>query len=769
MKKPISPFIYSLFSVFLSAFLFVACGTDESIGGDPDEPSIPSVSGYIELSEVGNMLSYAPINPVARSYVFTARTAHRADEFYVSVNAEKAPWMRGDVSEPSEPSTQNAWMHCTAERLDSVTFRITVDVEANNPWAVDESLTFFEYPSRNGQISFTYYHTPTDGSGQVQGFKSLHIEQHNRAVRIEENVNHLEPITAPLLGFSIDDRPEILQQSFLFTPVVADADLIYYTSKEDSTWLQLTDGAYDKQQLSIKENGRPAVRTGEVILGMRDLFGYVDSMAAIPVSQEGFSRIVPSSDNIAATNAGQTIELPVRSNCGRPTLTSSASWAKVDGVVRATNHPGDMDTIVYRITLGANGAGCRTATLTASAGNVKQSFSLRQYDSKTRFVHLHGGQSLSAHFTTDEMFDIERLVVSGEIAESDFRTIRDGMTTIQEVDLAGTTLDFLPDLAFVNRASIKRVVLPSGLKGIGYDAFGRCAGLEEVNIPAGVTEIRSGAFDGCERLKQIALPTGLTAIESSTFSGCKALTSIRIPEGVTTIGSSAFSECVGLTEIVLPKSLKMLGKSPSAYPASEHNGTVFMECSNLKKVVFQSEITMIPERCFCLCEKLTDIDLSKVTTVGYGAFYKCISLKKVELPRVCSIYDSAFKGCSGLTAISLPTSLTTIQREIFKDCRSLASVSLPKSLTSLTSSMFEGCTALAKIDIPASVLSLGDAAFQDCASLSTILYRGTTVPSMGSQVFRSIASPATLYVPAGAVAAFRADEQWGGIGEVKAL
>ena len=66
---------------------------------------------------------------------------------------------------------------------------------------------------------------------------------------------------------------------------------------------------------------------------------------------------------------------------------------------------------------------------------------------------------------------------------------------------------------FANCAhNLKSVVLPKGLKTIGYGAFSLCSGLESVTIPETVTYIKYGAFYDCDKLTAIALPSELLRI-----------------------------------------------------------------------------------------------------------------------------------------------------------------------------------------------------------------------------------------------------------------
>lgn len=62
------------------------------------------------------------------------------------------------------------------------------------------------------------------------------------------------------------------------------------------------------------------------------------------------------------------------------------------------------------------------------------------------------------------------------------------------------------------------VVMGSGLKTIGENAFRFCTGLTSVTIPDGVVTIGDFAFHGCDNLKTVVIPGSVTDIAWSTFS-----------------------------------------------------------------------------------------------------------------------------------------------------------------------------------------------------------------------------------------------------------
>lgn len=67
------------------------------------------------------------------------------------------------------------------------------------------------------------------------------------------------------------------------------------------------------------------------------------------------------------------------------------------------------------------------------------------------------------------------------------------------------------------------------------------------------------AFRGLKDLREVVLPEGLKKIGFSAFADCIKLDNVVIPEGTTTIAAHAFEKCNKLANITIPKSVKYIG------------------------------------------------------------------------------------------------------------------------------------------------------------------------------------------------------------------
>ena len=93
--------------------------------------------------------------------------------------------------------------------------------------------------------------------------------------------------------------------------------------------------------------------------------------------------------------------------------------------------------------------------------------------------------------------------------------------------------------AFYGHDTLKTVILPDGILGIGDSAFGHCDNLESINLPDSITRIGEDAFHQTP-ISVLVTPEGMTKIERDTFYHCD-FEYIFIPTSVTLIEEGAFN------------------------------------------------------------------------------------------------------------------------------------------------------------------------------------------------------------------------------------
>ena len=244
------------------------------------------------------------------------------------------------------------------------------------------------------------------------------------------------------------------------------------------------------------------------------------------------------------------------------------------------------------------------------------------------------------------------------------------------------------------------------------------------------------------------------------FRGCSSLTSVTIPNSVTSIGDYAFQSCSGLTSVTIPNSVTSIGEY------------TFNGCSSLTSVTIPNSVTSIGRSAFQGCRGLTSVTIpNSVTSIGEFAFYNCSGLTSVTIPNsVTSIGNKAFQYCDGLTSITIPNSVTSIGDYAFEGCERLTSITIPNSVTSIGNGAFSGCSGLTSMTIGSGVEYINISAFSSCSNLADVYCYAENVPSTDSDAFKdSYIDYATLYVPEGSVAAYKASGPWNGFGTIKTL
>ncbi len=159
----------------------------------------------------------------------------------------------------------------------------------------------------------------------------------------------------------------------------------------------------------------------------------------------------------------------------------------------------------------------------------------------------------------------------------------------------------------IDTVKIKKIVVNSGITGIGAFLFYGLYDLEIVEFADSVEYIYASAFEGSS-LSSIKAD-GVKMVFDHAFAGCKKLESLSLPE-LTSVDVDAFNGCKGLKTVVLPKA----------------------------------------------------------TTLKTGAFSECDSLNLVDLPSIITVEANAFAKSEGLTTLYLGYGLTHIGANAFENC-----------------------------------------------------------------------------------------------------
>lgn len=254
------------------------------------------------------------------------------------------------------------------------------------------------------------------------------------------------------------------------------------------------------------------------------------------------------------------------------------------------------------------------------------------------------------------------------------------------------------------------VTLPALLSFGGYGTstsraftFINCSGITSLDLSLleGFATYDEEMFSGCTGIQSVILNDNITSLYASIFKGCSKLTTLKCYK-VTQDGENVTTTIVGNdNEITLPSGLQRL------------SANAFEKCSSITKVVLNENITELPTEVFWGCTKLTDIDVSKITSFGEWALQDCSTLSNVTLnENITSISEGLFSGCAALTDIVLPDNVTSIGDNAFEKT-GIISITLPDNLKTIGANAFAN-TDITSIVIPEGVTTIGNHAFLNC-------------------------------------------------------
>ena len=241
---------------------------------------------------------------------------------------------------------------------------------------------------------------------------------------------------------------------------------------------------------------------------------------------------------------------------------------------------------------------------------------------------------------------------------------------------------------------------------------------------------------------------------------------------VTTIGVRAFWGCSNLKKVIVAD---IASWCDITIDSSESNPLYFAhhlysdESTEITDLEIPEGVTHI--RNFSYCTGLTSVSVpNSVTSIGNGAFVRCTGLTSIVVSEGNTVYDSR-NDCNAIIKSStneliigckntiIPNGVTSIGSGAFWGCSGLTAVTIPNSVTSIGNTAFYDCTGLTTISIPNSVTSIGDGAFMNCSNLTSVTINRVSPISINSLCFTNRAN-ATLHVPYGCIAAYKAASYW---------
>ena len=274
---------------------------------------------------------------------------------------------------------------------------------------------------------------------------------------------------------------------------------------------------------------------------------YTKALYSAAVQWKDFTNIVEASEGFMpartsaslSASAGSITTIDLKANV-KWSASSDQPWLTV------TPSSGTGNAIL-KFTAAANtSTPMRTAKVTISAeGFESQEIILTQ----SMMVTVTAGGLHNAFATM--LNTLTSMEISGTIDARDFKTMRDEMPMLSQVNLREATVvsytgtggtnfnvnttsypaNTIPDYAFMDsnwngKANLTSIMLPKSLNSIGIYSFRLCTGLTSIAIPSSVISIKDGAFNFCSGLNTVTIPSSMSSIGNFVFYGCTGLSSI---------------------------------------------------------------------------------------------------------------------------------------------------------------------------------------------------------------------------------------------------
>lgn len=165
-------------------------------------------------------------------------------------------------------------------------------------------------------------------------------------------------------------------------------------------------------------------------------------------------------------------------------------------------------------------------------------------------------------------------------------------------------------------------------------------------------------------------------------------------------------------------------------------------------LVFDAQITAIPDSAFLACNNLTSIDIPDgIQSIGENAFNGCSAIQEISIPKsITSIGSKAFFGCTGRATINcridnnwndgwfreagfseviIDNNITYVGCYAFYNCDNLTKVTIGERVERIGHDAFASCDNLQEVTIPVSVKNIESSVFDYCTNLSKVYYGGT--------------------------------------------
>lgn len=265
-------------------------------------------------------------------------------------------------------------------------------------------------------------------------------------------------------------------------------------------------------------------------------------------------------------------------------------------------------------------------------------------------------------------------------------------------------------------------------------------------IPEGYTSVGKHCFNPAvtdeeefQYLEKVILPSGIRKIGENAFKNCTSLKDIAIPEGCIEIGEGAFCDCSSLETITLPSTIEKIGACAFAKAIEESASEDEEVSKNILVLSFAQGITKIPDSSFnaayrnYITELKSVVIPSSVKVIGQKAFYQLNPQVTVNIPEgVEEIQEAAFassySGALKLQRLLLPSTIKKIGKEAF-EYNQLEKIEIPEGTEEIQEYAFnqvygESEKPLKELTLPSTLQTLYASSFST-DKLQLLKYNGS--------------------------------------------
>ena len=240
---------------------------------------------------------------------------------------------------------------------------------------------------------------------------------------------------------------------------------------------------------------------------------------------------------------------------------------------------------------------------------------------------------------------------------------------------------------------VTSITIPKNVKSCnstsGIGTLGGCDYLKEIIFEDGTEAVPLYIASGATKVERVVIPEGVKQIGYDAFQKTEKLSQIVLPESLTVIENGAFFES-GLKSITIPGKITKVGHY--AFQSSQLESVTFADGDEYTKATLGDSV-------FDNCQKLETVNLSEnVTAIGYRMIYgtRVASITIPKNVKSCSSTSGigTFGGCDYLKEIIFEDGIETIPSYIASSAQKLEKVVIPSSVTKIENYAFNDCPRL---------------------------------------------------------------------------